>query len=801
MLKLRTLSKQNACIVATKRANLLRRPTLESLETRCLLAGLPFGATPEDTGEFMLGRIAVTPVFLESDGQIDPSTENWTPQLKAEVINNLQTGLNWWKQLLATKTTLHSLDFVIDMTYVDSPAATPFEPIYRISNSYADWVSQFLVDVGFDQSSALEANVRAFNNAQRMKLDTDWSFTIFVVNSRNDPDGSFATGGSFDRAFSFAGGLFEVVPSTRPASIFAHESGHMFWARDEYTGGSNYFQKRGYYNAQNKNAIDLNPIAGFVQADSIMSSNVALDRAFQNLASSDATLAQIGWVDSDSDGIFDVLDVPLKLEGLGQRNDEGTQFHFSGTASVQTLPNTNSSGSQNDITINRIGRIEYRFNNGNWQTLLSPNRPQVDLNLNIPIPLGTTGTIEIRAVEGSLGIMSNLFSASLGLTRSTAEVPGIQGLVWNDQNRDGEWQAIESAVANARVRLVDNNRQPIVLRGTIEPDNYQTGAIPTNQNGVLVEAIGEDSNGTVGVFEDSDATTGTKVFRPYSPAQISYATSFRGVQQQLKATFARPTSSVSIDAIAVSGGTIARLDAYNSEGKVVRRFQTSPLNAGGIATMQVTSDVADIAYVIAHGMNDSSIKLDNLVIGPATETTTLPNGSYLLTGIPTGTYQVEVIPPSSRFEIVQPSTGLRSSSVVIGTPTAHVDFILGLSVWQNQTRRNDVNNDGLITALDVLIVINEINRNGARPLEGTMLVPPPYYDVDGNRNIEALDALIVINYINAINAIPENGEGESTFAEDMVPTEYCLRFAGYFGNINRDFFLPRFVKKSSTRPT
>ena len=41
-----------------------RRLTLERLESRSLFAGLPFGAAPEDTGEFMLGRIAVTPVFL-----------------------------------------------------------------------------------------------------------------------------------------------------------------------------------------------------------------------------------------------------------------------------------------------------------------------------------------------------------------------------------------------------------------------------------------------------------------------------------------------------------------------------------------------------------------------------------------------------------------------------------------------------------------------------------------------------------------------------------------------------------------
>ncbi len=764
---------KNAAFSSKKRPQSKRRLTLESLESRNLFAGLPFGAAPDDTAEYMLGRIAVTPVFLESNGQIDASTEDWTPQQKATVLGNIQTGLNWWKQLLATKSTVHTLDFVIDTTYVDTPAPTPYEPISRISNAYVDWVSQFLVGAGVSQGSSLESNIRTFNNSQRLKLNTDWSFTIFVVNSQNDADGSFPSGGSFDRSFAFAGGLFEVVLSTRPASIFAHETGHMFWARDEYIGGSDYFKSRGYYNAQNKNAIDLNPNPGFVQADSIMSSSGALDRAFQNVTSPDSTLAQIGWVDSDGDGIFDVLDVPLKLEGLGQLNAAGTQYSFTGRATVQTLPNINSAGLQNDITINRVGRIEYRLNNGNWQTLTNPNEYQVDLNLSIPIPTGTTGTLEIRAVEASLGITSNIFSATLGQTRDATAVPGIQGFAWNDQNRDGKWQSTELAIAGARVRLVDNARLPIVLQTKIEPDSFQDGTIATNQNGILISAIGVDADGTIGVFSDAAATTGTKVFRPFSGAQLAYVDSFRGDSLQLKVVLPQPTTSVSIDAVAGNVNTIARLDAYDSNGKVIRRFQSVSLNNGGKVTMQVTSDVGNIAYVIARGINNSKIKLDNLVIGPATQTTTAANGSYTLPGILSGTYQVELTPPSTSYELVTPSTGLRSTSVVVGTPYTHVDFTLASSIspWQNQTNRFDVNNDNLISALDVLVVINEINRNEARSLDGSGLSPIPYYDVDGNRSIEALDVLIVINYINAN---PGQGEGEATPFDDFA-SELDLR--------------------------
>jgi hypothetical protein len=64
-----------------------RKLHIESLESRRVFASIPFGATPEDTGEFMLGRVGVTVVLLESNGQIDPSTEDWTITHRNEVMN------------------------------------------------------------------------------------------------------------------------------------------------------------------------------------------------------------------------------------------------------------------------------------------------------------------------------------------------------------------------------------------------------------------------------------------------------------------------------------------------------------------------------------------------------------------------------------------------------------------------------------------------------------------------------------------------------------------------------------------
>jgi hypothetical protein len=533
----------------------------------------------------------------------------------------------------------------------------------------------------------------------------------------------------------------------------------MFWARDEYIGGGNFNQRRGYYNAQNLNAIDLN-VPGFVQADSIMSSGGALDRAFQNVTTSDVTLAQLGWVDSDGDGVFDVLDVPLKLEGLGQLNADRTQYVFKGRATVQTLPNQNSSGLQNDITINQVGRIEYRWNDGNWITLSTPNTGAIDLNFSIPVPAGTTGEIQIRAAEAALPLTSNIFRGSLDLSRDTAALPGIQGFVWNDQNKDDQWQASESGITNARIRLVDGNRQLLALQRTIEPDSLPVGTVVGNQNGITVEAIGEDASGPVAVFEDALATTGTRVFRPFVTSLNSYQDSFRGNQQQLRATLVQATSYASIDVVAVNNGTVARLDAYSSAGKLLKRFETPSLSAGQSTTMSVGTDGNEIAYVIARGTRNALVKFDRLRVGPASETTTGLDGSYYFAGVQPGTYQVEIIPPNPQYDLVQPATGLQTTSLVASGIVSKLDFAIASSAspWQNQNIANDANNDGLITALDVLVIINEINRNGARELTGTTIVSPPFYDVNGDRSITALDVLVVINYINSHQG---SGEGEA----------------------------------------
>lgn len=754
-----------------------RKLHVEILENRRVLTALPYGASELDLGEFMLGNVTVTPVFLESNGKLDVSTENWTSTHIQEVLDNIDEGLDWWVDTLATKTSIHELNFTVDTTYAVQPSQTRYEPINRRSNDYTLYVSEFLSSVGYSTGN-LELDMRAFNQSQREKNRSDWAFTMIVVPSFNDADGQFAPGGSFSRAFAFAGGLFMVIPSTRPVSTFTHETGHIFWARDEYAGGGSYFQRRGYYNTQNLNAFD-NPTSGFVQQPSIMATGELLDTAYAGHFSPDSTLAMIGWQDSDGDGIFDVLDVPHKLTGTGYLDIANSKYHFNGNAHVQTLPNLNPSGLGNDITINRIREIEYRFDGGDWQLLSTPDAYEVDLDLAIHVPSNAT-EIQIRARDSKTTVESNIFTGRLSRADAT-QVTGINGFVWVDENKNGLRDIGEFGPEFWMVELVDNSGKLLELRTQIEPDNYPSGRLFNGfSNAVTLTTNGTEGDGRVGVFADSLTSTGNMNFRGYSRSSQSYLSNWNSGSLRLQADFNTPTPIVLIDAIGSSNGTFGRLDAYNSQGKLVGRYTTSELAVGQVETMVISRPTSDIAYVIAGGHANTSIKLDNLRFGPETATTTGALGGYAFPSLPVGNYNVRVT-PSTGFVAAQPTGGQQATFVAANATVSDVDFgfVTSTSAWQNPFDANDVNDDGIVSPIDVLLIVNDINQHQARDLRGTNTPFPPYIDVSGDSFVSALDALIVVNFINSQNRGGGEGESainatESNWGEDALAAREVL---------------------------
>jgi RHS repeat-associated protein len=78
--------------------------------------------------------------------------------------------------------------------------------------------------------------------------------------------------------------------------------------------------------------------------------------------------------------------------------------------------------------------------------------------------------------------------------------------------------------------------------------------------------------------------------------------------------------------------------------------------------------------------------------------------------------------------------------------------------WQNARNHFDVNDDNAVVPLDVLIVINKLNRDGPGGLPAIAEPPEYYYDVSGDNFISPLDALRIINHLNDVLGM---GEGDS----------------------------------------
>ncbi len=68
--------------------------------------------------------------------------------------------------------------------------------------------------------------------------------------------------------------------------------------------------------------------------------------------------------------------------------------------------------------------------------------------------------------------------------------------------------------------------------------------------------------------------------------------------------------------------------------------------------------------------------------------------------------------------------------------------------WQNPSEPLDVNEDGSVTAMDVLRVINAVGQHGALILDRPPGDDDAYIDVNGDGIASALDALVVSNFLN-----------------------------------------------------
>lgn len=257
----------------------------------------PQSAIP-GTSEYMIGRVAVGVILPESDGSADPSTEDWTDDEVALVLREIEGAFAWWE---AREPRAH-LEFVYEWEIVP----TSYEPIVHHWWEQSLWIPEAMAAQGFSGGDYFDL-VRQYNHKLLDDYDADHAFTIFVVDSSNDRDGRFEDG---HFAYAFVGGPFTVMTCGNDGYgpynmdvVAAHEIGHVFGALDQhYAAHQPCTRRSGCLGVENQNS-QYGDCA--MDEASLMRGGTA---SFGRGALDYYARGQVGWRDSDCDGVLDPVD-------------------------------------------------------------------------------------------------------------------------------------------------------------------------------------------------------------------------------------------------------------------------------------------------------------------------------------------------------------------------------------------------------------------------------------------------------------------------------------------------------------
>jgi Zn-dependent metalloprotease len=146
--------------------------------------------------------------------------------------------------------------------------------------------------------------------------------------------------------------------------------------------------------------------------------------------------------------------------------------------------------------------------------------------------------------------------------------------------------------------------------GIVDPDSASDGDDISN----LFPGITLSENlasGPIYAAAASFAPTGNLVFA----STVGGAAGFRDADNQLRADFVTPVSSVSIDVGSDDPSDVAYFQAYDAAGNLLDEQISGALAQGESETLTIQRSNAEIAYVIAAGVGTDITPLDNLVVG------------------------------------------------------------------------------------------------------------------------------------------------------------------------------------------
>ncbi len=352
---------------------------------------IPQEALPTDTSLYMIGDVSVSVILPESIG----SSEDWTSAEISKVYSEILDGLDWYIQREPNA----RLTFVYNF---EEQVPVTMEPIENRRGYGVYWINEVMDELGFGAPGDVippTPLVYDYVNYQRDTKNTDWGFAVFVVDSSNDVDGLFSDGYSaFSVGSSSGGGPYMVMTYDNGGytvdsmdAVMAHETGHMFGAADQYFGCSP-TTTRGYLYVENQNCVN----GGIIDELSIMKNPLP---AYGAGALDIYARGQIGWMDSDGDGVLDIIDLEPSVKVTSCDGFRG-MVTCSGNAEIKMFETLNPN--YNNAMINRIDSVMYKTYSGtvsDWFNIDyfsdSSNDYFVDFKFDIPLKVG----LDVKVVD------------------------------------------------------------------------------------------------------------------------------------------------------------------------------------------------------------------------------------------------------------------------------------------------------------------------------------------------------------------------------------------------------------------
>lgn len=337
------------------------------VQAAALPSGMFYGTRWEDTSEFMIGRVALSILFPESDGSTDPNRFDWTPALRDSVVRSAVRGLLKWSVLAASRDL--PLTFLLE---VRSSLSTRYEPIDRPISQENLWMEDALLPlVGYRGDVATMAY--EFANGARARMGAHWAGILFAVQNDSSSTGSFPDGFI---AHARLGGPWFVLPvnnlNTRSATLdyyVEHEVTHLFWALDEYPAVNAWwscYTRTGYFDSPNTNSDVPTPIWCKTVAEGrrcLMKGNYPDSFCVW-------TQAQIGWADRDFTGTPDFYETtPVAApDSANYHGSVGVGITVRGKANESALQNRNPYRflQGDSISVATIDSIQCRLDGGPW---------------------------------------------------------------------------------------------------------------------------------------------------------------------------------------------------------------------------------------------------------------------------------------------------------------------------------------------------------------------------------------------------------------------------------------------------